>query len=128
MARRRIGQEQVAVGIAQVSKRSSLDELAALVDWASLDSLLAGISSSAKGEPGWPPLALFSALLLTTWHDLSDVCLWSWWGGPRPAERQWTRWTSLRLAHLPMCNSTEISIHLLHHRTSSVPGNPALRP
>src|SRR3954454_19506335 len=35
--------------------------------------LTAGISASAKGEPGWPPLALFKALLLATWHDLSDV-------------------------------------------------------
>ena len=53
---------------------TSLDELAALVDWAELDSLLAGISA-AKGELGWPPLALFRALLLATWHDLSDVRL-----------------------------------------------------
>src|SRR3954454_565351 len=37
--------------------------------------LTAGISASAKGEPGWPPLALFKALLLATWHDLSDVRL-----------------------------------------------------
>jgi transposase, IS5 family len=28
-----------------------------------------------KGEAGWPPLALFRALLLATWHDLSDVRL-----------------------------------------------------
>src|SRR4051794_35909439 len=37
--------------------------------------LLLGISASTKGEPGWPPLALFRALLLATWHDLSDVRL-----------------------------------------------------
>jgi transposase, IS5 family len=43
------------------------------VNWAELDALLAGISASAKGEPGWPPPALFRALLLATWHDLSDV-------------------------------------------------------
>jgi transposase, IS5 family len=36
---------------------------------------LVGISASVKGEPGWPPLALFRALLLATWHDLSDVRL-----------------------------------------------------
>jgi len=40
-----------------------------------VDRLLAGISASAKGEPGWPPLALFKALLLAAWHDLSDVRL-----------------------------------------------------
>lgn len=37
--------------------------------------MLAGISAAAKGDPGWPPLALFRALLLATWHDLSDVRL-----------------------------------------------------
>ena len=54
---------------------ASLDAVTALVDWAALAGLLAGISASAKGEPGWPPLALFRALLLATWHDLSDVRL-----------------------------------------------------
>lgn len=54
---------------------TSLDEVAALVDWAELDALLADISASARGELGWPPLALFRALLLATWHDLSDVRL-----------------------------------------------------
>ena len=60
---------------------TSLDEVAALIDWTELDRLLAGISASAKGGraaeliDGWPPLALFRALLLATWHDLSDVRL-----------------------------------------------------
>lgn len=49
--------------------------MAVLVDWTELDCLLAGISASAKGEPGLPPLALFRALLLAVWHDLSDVRL-----------------------------------------------------
>src|ERR671913_86365 len=64
MARRQIGQEHLALG-----------GVAALIDWAEIDRLLAGISASTKGEPGWPPLALFKALLLATWHDLSDVRL-----------------------------------------------------
>ena len=75
MARRRIGQEQLWGERAPRSGGASLDEVAALVDWAELDQLLTGVSSSAKGEPGWPPLALFRALLLATWHDLSDVRL-----------------------------------------------------
>ncbi len=29
----------------------------------------------AKGEPAWPPLAMFKALLLSIWYDLSDVKL-----------------------------------------------------
>jgi IS5 family transposase len=75
MARRQIGQEQLALGGVEPRGGSSLDEVAALVDWTELDCSLAGISASAKGEPGWPPLALFRALLLATWHDLSDVKL-----------------------------------------------------
>ena len=75
MARRRIGQERLAVDGAEPRGGRSLDEVAALIDWLEIDRLLAGISVSAKGEPGWPPLVLFRALLLATWHDLSDVRL-----------------------------------------------------
>jgi IS5 family transposase len=49
--------------------------VAALVDWTELERLLTGLSASAKGELGWPPVALFRALLLAMWHDLSDVRL-----------------------------------------------------
>jgi len=73
MALRQIGQEQLALGGAEPRGGTALDEVAALIDWAEGDGLLSGISASAKGEPGWPPLALFRALLLATWHDLSDV-------------------------------------------------------
>jgi IS5 family transposase len=74
MARRRIGQEDL---LARPEPRSSasLQQLAAVIDWAEIDRHLVGISASVKGEPGWPPLALFRALLLATWHDLSDVRL-----------------------------------------------------
>ncbi len=75
MARRQIGQERLAVGGMGPRGGTSLDEVAALVDWTEMDCLLAGISASSKGEAGWPPLALFRALLLATWHDLSDVRL-----------------------------------------------------
>ena len=36
---------------------------------------MAPLYPSAKGEKAWPPLAMFKALLLATWHDLSDVAL-----------------------------------------------------
>jgi transposase, IS5 family len=75
MARRRIGQERLGFVDAPARQKSSLDEVAALVDWTEVDHLLADISAARKGEPGWPPLALFRALLLATWHDLSDVRL-----------------------------------------------------
>ena len=73
MARRRIGQEDL---IARPRGRSgsSLSELAGLLlDWAEIDRALAGISAAPKGEAG--SLALFRALLLASWHDLSDVRL-----------------------------------------------------
>jgi len=75
MARRRIGQERLSIGNDEPRGGRSLDELAALIDWSELDRLLVDISSSAKGEKGWPPLALFRALLLAIWHDLSHVRL-----------------------------------------------------
>jgi IS5 family transposase len=74
MARRQIGQEDF---IGQPASRTgaSLSQIAALLDWVEIEHALAGISAAARGEQGWPPLALFRALLLATWHDLSDVRL-----------------------------------------------------
>ena len=90
MGRRRIGQERLAVGALEPRGGTSLDEVAALVDWAELDRLLAGISASSKGEAGWPPLALFRAMLLATWHDLSDgQCHGN--GAVRGSVRKWLR-------------------------------------
>jgi len=63
MARHRIGPEQRWGERPARSIGASLDEVLALVGWAELDELLAGISSSSKGESGWPPLALFRALV-----------------------------------------------------------------
>ena len=75
MARRRIGQEKLWGERTARSGGTSLDDVAVLVDCAELDQVLVGVSASSKGEPGWPPLALFRALLLATRHDLSDVKL-----------------------------------------------------
>jgi hypothetical protein len=58
MARRWIGQEKLWGDRAVRPVVTSLDDVAALVDWTELDQLLAGISASSKGEPGWPPLFL----------------------------------------------------------------------
>jgi transposase, IS5 family len=65
MARRRIGQERLNIGDRRCG--ASLDEMSA--------RHLVGIYAAAKGELGWPPLALFRAMLLAVWHDLSDVKL-----------------------------------------------------
>lgn len=74
MSRRRIGQETFGFGDSR-GRQSSLDELTKLIDWSRIEARLVDISSSAKGEPAWPPLALFKALLLSVWYDLSDVKL-----------------------------------------------------
>src|SRR5271156_2153275 len=75
MARRRIGQETLAFVSSDAGRRCSLDDLHDLIDWAPIDRRLASISCSAKGEPAWPPLALFKAMLFAVWYDLSDVKL-----------------------------------------------------
>ena len=75
MARRQIGQEAFGFDGERAGKGSNLDQLHALIAWQLIECQLAGIYSAAKGEPAWPPLALFKALLLAVWYDLSDVKL-----------------------------------------------------
>lgn len=74
MSRRRIGQERFGFAVDR-GQHSSLDELAGLIDWTPVDRSLGVISCSAKGEPAWLPIALFKAMLLSIWYDLSDVKL-----------------------------------------------------
>lgn len=54
---------------------SSLDKLSELITWTPIAQLLEPLYPASKGEPAWPPLAIFKALLLAVWHDLSDVKL-----------------------------------------------------
>lgn len=75
MARRRIGQYMLVFGSAGAGPQSTLDKLLGLIDWAPIEYQLRDISCAAKGEPAWPPLALFKAMLIAVWHDLSDVRL-----------------------------------------------------
>ncbi len=72
MPRRRIGQEEL---FSAPLKRSFLDEVDALIDWASIETRLEVIHAAPRGEASWPPRAMFRALLLAIWHDLSDVKL-----------------------------------------------------
>lgn len=74
MGHRRIGQETLLFSSAG-SGVSSLDRLASLIDWMPIEALLSDIHAAAKGEPAWPPLALFKAMLIAVWYDLSDVKL-----------------------------------------------------
>lgn len=72
MPRRRIGQERL---FQEEPKRSSLDEIADLIDWSPVEAALEVIHAAPRGEASWPPLTMFRALLLAIWHDLSDVKL-----------------------------------------------------
>lgn len=74
MAHRSIGQEQLGFVIGARSA-SSLDELDGLIDCNPVAELLRLLYPATKGEPAWPPLAMFKALLLSAWYDLSDVKL-----------------------------------------------------
>lgn len=72
MPRRRIGQETM---FGAGEKRSSLDELVELIDWAPIERRLEVIYSAPRGEASWPPLSMFRGMLLAVWYDLSDVKL-----------------------------------------------------
>lgn len=72
MPRRRIGQEEL---FAAGDRESPLDDLLALIDWSEVAVRLAVVHAAPKGEASWPPLAMFRALLLAVWYDLSDVKL-----------------------------------------------------
>jgi len=58
-----------------VRAASSLDTIVDLIDWRPIAVLLEPLYPATKGEPAWPPLAMFKALLLSIWYDLSDVKL-----------------------------------------------------
>ncbi len=74
MAHRSIGQERFGFA-GRERAASSLDALASLIDWSPVAMLLDPLYPASKGEPAWPPLAMFRALLLSVWYDLSDVRL-----------------------------------------------------
>ncbi len=87
MSQSGIGQETFASGSSGVVRRSSLGDLRDLIDWAPIERQLAFVSCSAKGEPAGPALALFKAMLLATWYDLSDVKLAEALGDPASFRR-----------------------------------------
>ncbi len=73
MPRRRIGQE--TFGFESQDRTTALDELHGLIDWDLIEAALEAIPVAERGQAGWPPLALFKALLIAVWNDLSDVKL-----------------------------------------------------
>jgi hypothetical protein len=67
-------QEALRLG-AEEERQTSLDELAALIDWPQADQVMASLYPPAKGEKAWPPWRCSGRSLLATWHDLSDAAL-----------------------------------------------------
>lgn len=49
-----------------------LQEIDATFDWGLIEDMLLPIHGSAKGAPGYPPLAMFKIILLQQWYTLSD--------------------------------------------------------
>jgi transposase, IS5 family len=74
MVHRSISQERLGFAVTSDSA-SSFNDLSRLIDWDRVAVILGQVHASAKGEPAWPPLAMFKALLLSVWYDLSDVKL-----------------------------------------------------
>lgn len=76
MGQRRLGQASLAEALlpAGVGCNRRLERIAGLIDWAPLERLLAALRAPT-GRPGYPPLALFRALLLAQWYQLSDLGL-----------------------------------------------------
>ena len=74
MAQHSIGQEQFRFA-GRPRPSPALDELAKLIAWNSIAELLDPLHPTTKGEPAWPPVVMFRALLLSIWYDLSDVKL-----------------------------------------------------
>lgn len=72
MVHRVICRERLAVE-PRAKANGTLDELSALVDWSDVSRLLAPIHAADKGEAAWPPLAMFKALLVSVWYELSVV-------------------------------------------------------
>lgn len=78
MARKRIGQlgwGDRAVAGRKGPRRDKLAEIAALIDWGPFEAALSEIYASRRGEPSYPPLAMFKVLLLQRWYQLSDPAM-----------------------------------------------------
>lgn len=52
-----------------------LDKIAALFDWAPFEAVLGAGEAAGPGRPSYPPLAMFRAMLLAQWYQLSDPAL-----------------------------------------------------
>ena len=74
MARRDLRQFGLADGLIQRrgKKTAWLDRLDAAIDWAAVETIVAGIYASREGGLAYPLLTYLKLLLLQQWYDLSD--------------------------------------------------------
>jgi IS5 family transposase len=56
-------------------RKDHLAQIDGLIDWPGIEGLLRRLRPGRMGRPPYPVLALFKALLLQRWHDLSDEAL-----------------------------------------------------
>src|SRR5260221_9972650 len=49
-----------------------LEQIAKLVDWAAIEAKIGPLYPSRTGEPAYPPVVMFRALLSQGWYGLSD--------------------------------------------------------
>lgn len=73
MSHREVGQMSLADGlVGRGRKKSSLDDLAVVIEWSAFEDLLKNIYGSRRGRPSYPPVVLLKCLLLQQWYGLSD--------------------------------------------------------
>ena len=72
--RRERGQLSLADGLVEggAGRNRQLEQIAALVDWAGFERLLAEVYAAPVGRPSYGPLVLLRCLLLQQWYRLSD--------------------------------------------------------
>jgi len=56
----------------RLKRETELDRIAALLNWGPLNYRLEKYCRKQEGRPPFPPMAMFRALLLAQWYDLSD--------------------------------------------------------
>ena len=54
---------------------SELDDVHSIINWKEIETTLAGLYSSKRGVPAYPPLMMFKILILQAWYNLSDEAL-----------------------------------------------------
>lgn len=76
MSRKEVGRLGFAdAAVAGRGRSDRLDRIEGLLDWGRFDRLMDGLYGSQRGEPAYPPLVMFKALLLQRWHGLSDPAM-----------------------------------------------------